>query len=153
MRYKKILFSIALVLISWLLINVAVAQLNLPPGEYQNSCYGCTLINGRLDCFCKNQHGFPQHTSIMVRQGVDIVNNDGQLQYVRHHHNHRHWPPYPYRRGVLRNVKAGPIWNQTDAESKCPDICRNAGGEWTGQWHTTKWARQSVCECRLRRYY
>ena len=150
--YKKLLFSISLVLVSWLLINVAGAQFNLPPGNYQDSCYGCTVINGRLDCFCKDQDGFPQHTSIMVKQGVNILNNDGQLQYAHHrHHHHRPWPSY--KRGILRNIKAGSIWNQMDAENKCPNVCHHAGGKWTGQWHTTKWARQSVCECRLRRYY
>lgn len=146
---KKLLLSISLVLVSWLLINAAEAQFNLPEGDYQNSCYGCTVMNGRLSCFCKDRHGFPQNTSIMVQQGFYITNDNGQLQYV--HDHHRSWPSH--KRGELRNVKAGPIWNQNDAERKCPDVCRDADGKWTGQWHTTKVGRQSVCECRLRRYY
>ncbi|MGD9107786.1 MAG: mannan-binding lectin [Gammaproteobacteria bacterium] len=147
--YKKLLFLVLLVLVSWLLIDVAVAQFNLPPGNYQDSCDGCSVINGRLDCFCKDQRGFPHHTSIMVKRGVGIMNNNGQLQYM--HRHHRHW--HPHKRGILRDIEAGPIWSQMDAENTCPDICHHAGGEWTGQWNTTKWTRQSVCQCKFGRYY
>lgn len=43
-------------------------------------------------------------------------------------------------------VEAGPIWNQFDADRKCPDVARNGGGKWTGQWKTTQPGRMSVCE-------
>ena len=43
-------------------------------------------------------------------------------------------------------VKAGPIWNQADAERKCPKAARAAGAHWTGQWWTTKEGRMSVCQ-------
>lgn len=43
-------------------------------------------------------------------------------------------------------VEAGPIWNQIDAESKCPKAAGKAGGTWTGKWWTTKPGRMSVCE-------
>lgn len=45
-----------------------------------------------------------------------------------------------------RTVKIGPIWNQIDAEKKCPDAARRAGGTWTGEWLTTKPGEMSVCE-------
>ena len=44
-----------------------------------------------------------------------------------------------------REVEAGPIWNQMDAERKCPQAARKAGGSWTGQWRTTQVGRMSVC--------
>jgi Mannan-binding protein len=47
------------------------------------------------------------------------------------------------------NVEAGPIWNQSDAERKCPQVAKTNGGVWTGQWHTTVPGRMSVCELRL----
>jgi len=43
-------------------------------------------------------------------------------------------------------VKAGPIWNQADAERKCPKAARSAGAYWTGQWWTTKPGKMSVCQ-------
>lgn len=43
-------------------------------------------------------------------------------------------------------VKVGPIWNQADAERKCPRAARAEGGRWTGQWWTTKPGKQSVCQ-------
>lgn len=45
---------------------------------------------------------------------------------------------------ALRNVEAGPLWNDADANQKCPAVC---GGNWSGQWHTTVPGRMSVCTC------
>ncbi len=45
-----------------------------------------------------------------------------------------------------RWLEAGPIWNQFDAERKCPDVARRAGAKWTGQWKTTRPGQMSVCE-------
>jgi hypothetical protein len=47
------------------------------------------------------------------------------------------------------NVEAGPIWNQADAQTKCPQIANANGGVWDGQWHTTVPGRMSVCEVRF----
>lgn len=44
-------------------------------------------------------------------------------------------------------VDAGPIWNQNDANAKCPATCNNGYGPWTGQWWTTVWGKMSVCQC------
>lgn len=49
-----------------------------------------------------------------------------------------------------RNVNAGPIWNQKDAETKCPAVAASQGGQWTGEWRTTVQGRMSVCEIRFR---
>lgn len=46
----------------------------------------------------------------------------------------------------VRNVDAGPIWNQADAEQKCPVVAYAVHGRWTGQWVTTEQGRMSVCE-------
>lgn len=51
---------------------------------------------------------------------------------------------------VSRDVEVGPIWNQTDAETKCRNRAADTGGEWTGQWRTTVQGRMSVCEIRYR---
>ncbi len=48
------------------------------------------------------------------------------------------------------NLEVGPIWNQADAENKCPAKAREVRGEWTGQWWTTQPGRMSVCEIRFR---
>jgi hypothetical protein len=46
---------------------------------------------------------------------------------------------------VTRDVEAGPLWNNGDAERKCPALC--APAKWTGQWRTTVQGRMSVCNC------
>lgn len=53
--------------------------------------------------------------------------------------------PATAKHGV-RDVEVGPIWNQMDAQHKCPKAAREAGGTWTGQWHTTRMGQMSVCE-------
>ncbi|GAB4536229.1 MAG: hypothetical protein Tsb0019_37640 [Roseibium sp.] len=45
------------------------------------------------------------------------------------------------------NVEAGPIWNNADAQAKCPQVCGGLGAQWNGQWHTTRQGQMSVCSC------
>lgn len=42
-------------------------------------------------------------------------------------------------------VNAGPIWNDADAQRKCPSVC--GGRKWDGAWHTTNPGSMSVCNC------
>ncbi|MCX4025167.1 lectin MVL [Endozoicomonas sp. SM1973] len=43
------------------------------------------------------------------------------------------------------DIKAGPIWNNADAATKCPMATQHYGG-WTGNWKTIKPGVMSVCE-------
>ena len=47
----------------------------------------------------------------------------------------------------VTHVNAGPIWNQDDAESKCPPLCIANHAAWNGNWTTTVWNVMSVCSC------
>lgn len=49
-------------------------------------------------------------------------------------------------RGRVRQVEVGPIWNQEDADVKCPRAAAQEGGRWTGHWRTTQPAVMSVCD-------
>jgi Mannan-binding protein len=42
-------------------------------------------------------------------------------------------------------IKAGPIWNDFDANRKCPAVCGST--KWDGHWKTTQTGRMSVCSC------
>lgn len=46
---------------------------------------------------------------------------------------------------LAQAVEAGPIWNQADAQNKCPAVCQP--GQWSGQWWTTRPGQMSVCQC------
>ncbi|GAA1737748.1 mannan-binding lectin [Luedemannella helvata] len=48
------------------------------------------------------------------------------------------------------DVLAGPIWNNADAQAKCPAICASYGGTWNGQWTTVAPGRMSVAGCTFR---
>lgn len=52
--------------------------------------------------------------------------------------------------GRTTDVEAGPIWSQSDAQSKCPEVAEANGAQWTGVWKTTVPGRMSVCELRLK---
>ncbi|NEO16252.1 MULTISPECIES: mannan-binding lectin [Moorena] len=45
------------------------------------------------------------------------------------------------------DLEAGPIWNQGDAEAKCPAVCEKSGTKWNGNWVTTVPGEMSVCGC------
>jgi Mannan-binding protein len=47
--------------------------------------------------------------------------------------------------GLPGDVNAGPIWNNDDAQVKCPVAAAAANGVWNGQWVTTIPGRMSVC--------
>ncbi|MBF0119259.1 MAG: mannan-binding lectin [Desulfobacterales bacterium] len=46
------------------------------------------------------------------------------------------------------DIPAGPIWNNGDAQGKCPKTCAPFGG-WNGNWLTTIPGRMSVCGCNV----
>ncbi|WP_454916883.1 mannan-binding protein [Xanthobacter sediminis] len=46
-------------------------------------------------------------------------------------------------------VSAGPIWNNMDAQGKCPRVC-GGPGRWDGNWRTVAPGR-STCDCRVGR--
>ncbi|MDI1428835.1 mannan-binding protein [Polyangium sorediatum] len=47
------------------------------------------------------------------------------------------------RTAMAFDVNAGPIWNNADAQNKCPAVCN--GLQWNGQWTTTVPNQMSVC--------
>ena len=44
-----------------------------------------------------------------------------------------------------QDVDAGPIWNNNDAQTKCPVAAAAVNGTWNGQWRTTVEGEMSVC--------
>jgi hypothetical protein len=47
------------------------------------------------------------------------------------------------------NIPVGPIWNNEDAQTKCPIACAAHLGKWDGQWTTVVPGEMSVCGCVL----
>lgn len=45
------------------------------------------------------------------------------------------------------DAKAGPIWSNPDAQTKCPATCAYYTAQWNGQWTTTIPGLMSVCGC------
>ena len=59
---------------------------NLPNGmggDYQESCYGCSMSGITLSCMCYDDRGFPQNTSISnVNYNSYITNCKGKLETI-----------------------------------------------------------------------
>ncbi|MFT3987276.1 mannan-binding protein [Aestuariivirga sp.] len=49
---------------------------------------------------------------------------------------------------IAKDFNAGPIWNNADANSKCPQVCARNNRVWNGNWHTTVQGSMSVCTCK-----
>lgn len=54
-------------------------------------------------------------------------------------------PPPPTPQST-RLVNVGPIWNQPDAQVKCPVVAYSVDGRWTGGWKTVRNGEMLVCE-------
>jgi len=50
---------------------------------------------------------------------------------------------------IVKDADAGPIWDQAQANTKCPLIARNNKGQWTGNWRKVGANNQSVCQIRI----
>lgn len=48
--------------------------------------------------------------------------------------------------GSVVQIDAGPIWNNDDAQGKCPATCGRNRMAWTGDWRTVGFNR-STCDC------
>jgi Mannan-binding protein len=48
---------------------------------------------------------------------------------------------------IPNEIRAGPIWNEGDAQKKCPNVCAQVRQPWNGLWRTTVWGQMSVCSC------
>lgn len=56
-------------------------------------------------------------------------------------------PPAPVMvKGKVRDVEAGPLFDQAEAAEKCPKVC-TPPAKWNGGWRTTKPTVMSVCAC------
>ena len=56
-------------------------------------------------------------------------------------------PSAPRPTGTVRTVNAGPIWDQSAANRKCPIIANNIRGTWTGVWNKINYSTHaSTCQ-------
>lgn len=143
---KKILFYLCLSAIFLLpTANAHQYQRDLPPGNYLESCRDCEMSHkGMLSCLCLDKHGTQRSTFVYPSPDCDYIENiDGNLQCTEHEYREHH--PHHHKRA---DIEAGPIWDQRDAEYKCPRVCGDNHANWTGAW-STRGPGRSICECKF----
>lgn len=112
----------------------------LPAGNYLNSCHTCRFKKHYLFCQCRNLLGGWSETSTYVPNHCRFIENyHGQLACVNTHH-------YKHFRNAMW-ASAGPLWNDREAQQKCPGVCSINLREWSGKWHMVTHGRNGVCEC------
>jgi hypothetical protein len=82
-------------------------------------------------------------SSFSVGVGVPMAGPSNPLVYFFPNlatQNHSH-------SGPSSEIPAGPIWNDADANGKCPNVCGQHNLTWTGDWRTVQEGSQSVCSC------
>lgn len=142
---KKILFCLSLFFILYAPMTNAHQRDSLPPGNYLESCRDCEMSHkGMLSCMCLDKRGIHRSTFVYPSPDCDYIENiDGNLQCTEHEYHERH--SHHHHRA---DIEAGPIWDQRDAEFKCPRVCGDNHANWTGAW-STRGPGRSICECKF----
>ncbi len=118
----------------------------LPAGNFLETCINCKIKNTWLRCKCQTRASNWIRTTLNIPPYCSYIQNyDGRLTCTAYNNNPR--PARRDHRHHLYEVSNGPIWNQNDADHKCPQWCAESRGRWTGQW-TTKDISTSVCQCK-----
>ena len=146
---KRILLTLTLLLLGSTISLQALAQdpFDLPVGNYQQSCWGCTYNYRQLNCTCNDRNGRPHQTNLGVVRNCQFIQNiNGQLTCTQLRHRyfrrHRHYTRH------VRYYDAGTIVGNTDARAVCPGICYKHHLKWTGKWRKgSQFGFNAQCQC------
>lgn len=147
---KPIVRWVSCAVISLLIYSGANA---LPMGSYQQTCQSCRTYQRMgaqyLFCQCLDRNQFRRATWLRLEHCRLVANQNGSLFCAAYDHRRpHHWR----RHDKIITVSAGPIWSNANAAQKCPLVCARVmrgSAQWTGQWHTTRYGQNSVCQCRV----
>jgi FtsP/CotA-like multicopper oxidase with cupredoxin domain len=121
--------------------------------QYQACCAGVTMTLGRTENWVVANKLGKNNTSLLPHP-FHIHTNP--FQVIRNA-DRTFEPPYIWQDtislptpGPPKDRPVGPIWDQKDAEVKCPVACRAENATWNGQWTTTIPNVLSVCGCTVK---
>lgn len=138
---RKLPWAIALLIFAFTALTDTIAT--AASYSFAKSCTGITQQGSIIQAVCRARHGVMVRTEIDSAGCIgDISNNIGQLVCAR---AGSIAPGGAV--GFGREIEAGPIWNDGDANGKCPAVCGRAGLQWAGPWRTTVPGVMSVCTC------
>lgn len=122
----------------------------MPPGNYSQTCSSCSVSGqNMLNCACADSHGLPHNTTLSIPRNCNYVENiNGVLQCTQQTQT---IPTAPSDQQNTRyfNIPVASIWNQLDANAKCPQACENNQAIWTGKWRVIPGGKIATCLCRL----
>lgn len=127
-----------------------------PPGVRQGDSAGTAnfsipVQNQTETVTTTREHG--SSVSVGVNEGAYVPPVPVAGEIVNHPPPPPGWPGYKHANrprvvagGPVARVNAGPIWNNDDAQGKCPNVCASVNMGWTSGWRTTS-VNQSECDC------
>lgn len=113
--------------------------------QFDPSCVDETMQIGTAQEWTVQNSSSPQHPYHIHTNPYQIIAQNGKALP----------PPWiwwdtfglPAVAKTPHDVNAGPIWDNADAQTKCPTVCSKDGSIWNGQWKTTIPGQMSVCGC------
>ena len=110
--------------------------------QYDPDCANQTMAIGTAERWTITNDSPPNHPFHIHINPFQLVRNDGTT------YKKPIWgDTIALPTGGCADVDAGPLFNQQEAEAKCPGVCKGQGQVWNGQWTTTVQGQQSVCGC------
>ncbi len=118
--------------------------------QYDHSCAGATMVlNSTEDWLIANKLGRDGNISMMPHPFHIHIN-----PFQVHKNGDRKFdPPYVWQDTLAlpttnpTDRPAGPIFNNRDAQTKCPRACAADNATWNQEWKTTIPGELSVCGC------
>lgn len=111
--------------------------------QFDSSCVDETMQIGTAEEWTIQNSSTPNHPYHIHTNPFQIVAQNGKAlppPWVW-------WDTFGLPSVTSHDVQAGPIWNNQDAQGKCPAVCAKDGSTWNGQWTTTIPGQMSVCGC------
>lgn len=123
------------------------ANIEPGPGELDNGSVPAFLVNSTMETYIQSNPQVGNCVNCHSNATLAYEPTDGKGNSRKIPSDFSFLPGLADR--PCTDIKAGPIWNNQEAESRCPGVCEKVDLNWNGQWTTTKPAEQSVCGCCL----
>lgn len=122
------------------------ASIEPEPGKLDNNSVPAFLGNSTMETYIQTDPQIGNCVNCHAGAQLAYTSTDSKGNKVHYDAN------FSFLLGLAtqqscQDLPAGPLLNQQQAETTCPNICSTTEDEWNGQWTTTVYGKMSVCGC------